>query len=169
MYVIKYVRNGIYMSDVQEYSFYDDWVQETLWKHIVPSDIHWACSKLEAMKQVQSMCDVGECYFIGDKEANFLLRIVVRNPFVIEPHIMGNGRRMREVITGAYPLVFAKGVKRINLYTQHISIARIMRKMGYSLVAVIPASHLHDGELVDVAVLTYTKEDYERTLADGHS
>lgn len=151
------------MIKVTEYSFYNKWVQDMLWNYLNPSDIHWTCTKLDAMRQVQAQYDLKECYFIGSEEHNFLFRIVQRNPFVAEPHIMGDGTVLRSVTAEAYRIVFSKGVQRINVYTQYPKITRIMKRFGLQYVGTIPKSHLDRGSLVDVDLLTITKDEYERT------
>lgn len=148
------------MTKIQEYSFNDSWVQDMLWKYLNPSDLHWTCNKLSAIKLVESAWNLGECFFLGCKASDFLVRICIRNPFMIEPHIMGNGLYIREGLRQAVPLVFSRGIQSIVLYTQYPAIARITEKMGFTKIGVIPRAHFQGGELLDCTVLSLTKDNY---------
>lgn len=147
---------------IQEMSFYDPWVQDMLWVHMSPQDIHYRMTRLQAMNYLEQTFNSGDMYYLGDPSKHVLIRVVVRNPFVVEPHIMGNGRRLREATLEAIPIGFAKGAESIINYTQYDQLRRIYERIGFTHVATIPKSHFQDGKPVDIHVLTLTKEAYER-------
>lgn len=148
---------------MQRLPFDDPWVVAMLRQYLEPSDLHWSLDLDTAVAIVGHEVAAGNCYFLGNKDDHVLIRVVVRNPYVVEPHVMGNGRKFRNAIRDAVPIGFSLGADRINIYTQYPSISRIVSKFGFKTIAVIPQSHLHCRELVDIEVLTLTKDDYERT------
>lgn len=144
---------------LEEFDIDDPWLQDFLWQHLVPSDVRCDYTKLDAMAHIKAKAKVGEMVFIGCKQSGVVMRCVENNPKVIEPHVMGNGLRMRSVTKAAIPAAWNLGYERIVVWTQYKAIARAMLSLGFNQDAVIPQYHLHDGQLLDVYVLSLTKGD----------
>jgi hypothetical protein len=132
----------------------DPAVQDFLWRHIVPEDIRHDYTRLDAMRYVQDQMAAGEQWLIGDMAAGLVFRCVLRNPRVLEPHIMGNPARLRSLMPGALQLVWARGIERVVIWTQHAAIARIFARLGFTHEATLRRAHLSRGELLDLNILT---------------
>lgn len=149
---------------IEEFDIDDPWLQDFLWQYLVPSDIRHDYTKLDALAFIRTRAKAGEMVFIGCKESRVVFRCVEHNPKVIEPHIMGNGLRVRSVTKGAIPVAWALGYERIVVWTQYKALAAAMTNIGFSEDAVIPRYHLHNGELLDLHVLSITKGDHNEHL-----
>lgn len=149
---------------LEEFDIKDPWLQEFLWTHLVASDVRSDFTKLDAMASIKAKALAGECVFIGCKNSNVVMRCMENNPKVIEPHIMGNGLRMRSVTRAAIPVAWDLGYERIVVWTQYEQIARAMRSVGFNQDAVIPQYHLHDGKLLDIYVLSLSKGEQHEHL-----
>lgn len=145
--------------NIEEIDINDPWLQEFLWQHLVPSDIRHDYTKLDAMAFIIARAKTGQTVFIGCKESGVVFRCVEHNPKVIEPHIMGNGLRVRSVTKAAIPVAWKLGYEKIVVWTQHRALASAMRNIGFTQDAVIPRYHLHNGDLLDVYILSITKGD----------
>ncbi len=141
---------------------YDDpWVHDMLRKYVNPQDLHWSFDLDEAVRNCLYQAQAGDSLFLGSKEDNFLFRLVVRNPFVLEPHVMGDGTKIRRMVRAGEPMVFEKGFHSIMQYTQYAQHVRIFKQLGYKHVATIPSCHLQDGLLYSVAVLCKDRREYD--------
>jgi hypothetical protein len=147
---------------IQEFDHTDPWLQEFLWQHLVPGDIRHDYTKADALAHVMNLARIGETVFVGCKESGVVFRCVEHNPKIIEPHIMGNGIRVRSVTKGAIEVAWRLGYEKIVVWTHYPALARAMISIGFSEDAVIPRYHLHNGQLVDVHILSITKgENHE--------
>lgn len=144
---------------IEEFSIDDNWMQEFLWQYLVPSDIRYDYNKLDAMAYVRTQVRNGDCVLVGSREHRVVFRCVSHNPKVLEPHIMGNGVYVRSVTKAAIPVAWELGYEKIVVWTQYQALAAAMINIGFSQDAVIPRYHLHNGDLVDTHVLSYTKGD----------
>lgn len=135
----------------------DAQVQDFLWRHLEPEDIRHDYTRLDAMRYVQDQLIAGEQWLIGDMEAGLMFRCVMRNPRVLEPHIMGNPARLRSLLPSALALVWSRGIRRVMVWTQHASIARIVARLGFTHEATLRRAHLRGGELLDLHILTLEK------------
>jgi hypothetical protein len=135
----------------------DAQVQDFLWRYLEPQDIRHDYTRLDAMRYVQDQVIAGEQWLIGDMDAGLMFRCVMRNPRVMEPHIMGNPARLRSLLPAALALVWARGIWRVVVWTQHASIARIVARLGFTHEATLKRAHLRGSELLDLHILTLEK------------
>lgn len=133
-------------------SIADQRVQDFIWKHIVPSDVRWDYTKADAFRFIFDQVMLGSQWLVGDLDRGVVMRIVVRSPKVIEPHIMGEGAYMRSVIKESIPFAWERGVEKIMVWTQHEAIGAIMSRMGFAKEGEFPRMHYADGQLHDIAV-----------------
>jgi len=129
-------------------------VQDFLWRHVEPADIRHDYTRIDAIKHVHAGVYAGEQWLIGDMAAGLMFRCVMRNPKVIEPHIMGNPARLRSLLPGALRLGWERGIERVCIWTQHAAIARIVVRLGFTHEATLRRAHLVEGKLIDLHVLT---------------
>lgn len=135
-------------------------VQQFLWEHLVPTDIRYDHTKFDAMKSVTEAIYAGTQWLVGDLNAPLVFRCVLRNPKVLECHIMGNAARLRSLLPAALEVAWARnwglagGIERISLLTVYSSIARICVRLGFSHEATLPRAHWNGTELQDLHVIT---------------
>lgn len=139
-------------------SIRDDAVQDFLWRHLVPTDIRHDYTRADALRFVCDQIHAGEQWLIGDLEAGLVFRCVLRNPKVLEPHIMGNPARLRSLLPAALALAWSRGITRVLVWTQHAPIARIVARLGFTHDASLPRLHLQGGELLDLHVLSLERK-----------
>lgn len=139
---------------ITKLSIRDPWVQEFLWKYLVPSDIRHDYTKVDAIKFIHDQVLSGEEVLVGDKEAEVVFRCVLRNPKILEPHVMGNGIRLRSVGKEALPIAWGMGVEKIVAWATYPTLAKVWKRLGFTLDAILPKYHLKDGQLHDVYVLS---------------
>lgn len=132
----------------------DPAVQEFLWRFTEPADIRHDYTRIDAITHVTKAICAGEQWLVGDMGAGLAFRCVMRNPRVLEPHIMGNPARLRSLLPGALALAWERGVERVMIWTQHGSIARIVVRLGFTHEATLKRAHLVGDELLDLHVLT---------------
>ena len=144
---------------IEQFNIKDPWVQEFLWQHLVPTDIRYDYTKIDAINYIYREVLNGDCVLVGCKESGVMFRCVARNPKVVEPHIMGNGLRMRSVTKAAIQLAWQLGYERIIVWTQHPQIAAVMQSIGFKQEACVPRCHLEHGQLVDTYALSFEKGD----------
>jgi hypothetical protein len=134
-------------------------VQDFLWTYIEPTDFRHDYTRLDAIKEVERQVYDRTCQLWGDLDANFVFRCVVRNPKVIEPHIMGDGRVIRTAFSEGLPKVWSMGFEKVVIWTHLGSIARIMERFGFRCDQ-LPRMHMGpSGELLDQYVLTMERQD----------
>ncbi len=146
--------------DIEIFDIRDPWVQEFLWQHLEPTDIRHDYTKYDVVKYVHDCVINGDTVLAGNKEAGVMFRCVRRNPLVLEPHIMGNGMRMRSVTKAAIPMAWSLGYERIMVWTQYPQIAAAMLSVGFTQDASIPRCHLQNGQLMDLHVLSLEKGNW---------
>lgn len=145
---------------IEQFNIKDPWVQEFLWKHLVPADIRYDYTKLDAMNLVAQQVRDGDCVLVGCRESGVMFRCVARNPLVLEPHVMGNAMRMRSVTKAAIPTAWELGYERITVWTQYPAIVAAMESIGFKHEACVPRCHLQDGKLLDTYALSIEKGDW---------
>lgn len=138
-------------------------VQDFLWSHLVPEDIAWGISKYDAYRMLVNEVRQGNQWLAGDLERGVMFRVWIRNPKVIEPHLMGNAMYFRSVFADCLPLAWGKGVEKIMVWTQYPTIGAIIEKLGFTREGFFPRSHLVGGELLDMSV--YSLERPHEPLA----
>lgn len=133
----------------------DQWVQDFLWKHVVPSDIRHDYTKLDAIKHIEREVYAQNQFLIGNELV--ILRCVVVNKYVVEPHIMGNGHFFRSTMEAAieYGRQHTE-LKQAYIWTQHKAIGRIIERCGFTQVATLPQRHIEGDQLLDMFV--YVRE-----------
>lgn len=137
----------------------DQAVQEFLWNHIEPTDFRHDYTRLDAIKEIERQLYEGSCQLWGDLSLPFVFRCVIRNPKVIEPHIMGNGLVIRAAFHAGMPIVWGMGFEKVVIWTHLESVAGIMQRLGFSCTT-LPRMHMGpSGELLDQYVLTMEKTD----------
>lgn len=127
-------------------------VQEFLWDHFVPEDVMWGVSKYDAYRHLINEVRQGQQWLAGDLERGVMIRSWIRNPKVIEPHVMGNAMYLRSVFTDCLPLAWERGVEKIMVWTQYPTLASIVEKLGFTREGYFPRMHLVKGELLDMFV-----------------
>lgn len=134
----------------------DPWALEMLNKYLPPEDVYWRFSKEEAIQFVKDSWHAAGELWLGDKEKNFLFRLVINNPYVVYPHIMGDGRYIRSCGREAMKFVASLGVRQVVVWTHHANIGRIMLGMGFKEMARLPRTHLVGDELL--TLFAFSKE-----------
>jgi len=135
----------------------DAQVQDFLWQHLVPHDIRHDYTRADALAWVIAQVRAGEQWLVGDLKARLAFRCVVRNPRVLEPHIMGDPARLRSLLPEALALGWNRGIERVMVWTQYGVIARIVTRLGFTHEATLRRAHLVEGELLDLHILTLEK------------
>ena len=133
----------------------EQWVQDLLYKHLIPEDICKGYTKLDALNYIQDEIYAGNQVLIGNDEV--ILRCEMKNKHVVEPHILGNGIYIRKTIEEA--IVFARDnteMQRIVVWTHYKSIGRILKGCGFELSATLEKYYLNSSGLHDL--LGYTRE-----------
>lgn len=146
--------------NIEQFNIKDPWVQEFLWHHLTPADFRFDYTKLDAINTVYREVLAGDCMLVGCRESEVMFRCVSRNPKVLEPHIMGNGLRIRSVTRAAIPMAWDLGYERIIVWTQYAQIAGLMQSLGFKQDACVPKSHLQDEQLMDTYALSIEKGDW---------
>ena len=135
-------------------------VQQFLWEHLVPADFRHDYTALDAIKEVERQVYDGNTQLWGNLREGIVFRCEVRNPKVIEPHIMGNGTKIRGALRVGVQKAWSLGFERVAIWTQHDSIARIVEKCGFTKAAVMPRMHMDgEGKLLDLILLTMERPD----------
>lgn len=135
----------------------DQRVQDLLWKYVVPDDIRPDYTKLDAIKFIESQIYAGNEVLIGNDKV--ILRCVMHNEFVVEPHILGEGIYIRSTIEQA--IEFARhntNMQRIVVWTHHEAIGRILEGCKFSHACTLNKHHLTSTGLHDL--MCYTREIY---------
>jgi hypothetical protein len=139
-----------------ELNIRDEAVQRFLWAHLEPTDFRYDYTLLDAIKEVERQVYAGECVLWGDLAVGIAFRAVVRNPLVLEPHVMGDGRHLREAMLQGLSVAWSLGFERVAVWTQHESIARILGHYGFARTD-LPALHMGRTGLQDLYLLTMTR------------
>lgn len=129
-----------------------DDVQDFLWAHLVPSDIACGISKADAFRFVVDELMRGSQWLIGDLDRGVAFRVWMRNPKVIEPHVMGDALHLRGVMQDCLPLAWERGVEKVMVWTQHQALGRIVERLGFTREAFFPRTHLVGDTLLDLSV-----------------
>lgn len=136
----------------------DPRVQEFLWRYLEPTDFRHDYTKLDAIRYVEAQAYDGSTQLWGDLDAGFMFRVTVRNPKVMEPHIMGNAAYLRSAMRQGVGLAWEMGFEKLAIWTQHEAVVRIASKCGFSLEGRLPKLHMGPGgELLDLYVLVMEK------------
>ena len=129
-------------------------VQDFLWRHVVPADLRHDYTRLDALHYIAQQVATGEQWLVGDMAAGLAFRCVLRNPRVLEPHILGNPARLRSLLPGALDLAWERGIERVLIWTQYPAIARIVTRLGFTHEATLRRAHLQEGALLDLHILS---------------
>jgi hypothetical protein len=136
-------------------SIRDQWVQDFLWHYVVPEDIRFDYTKLDAIKFIESQVYSGDQVLVGNGDV--IMRCVVHNQYVVEPHILGNGKHFRSVMEASIELARQQtDLKQVVVWTSHKAIGRILNKCNFKLTGTVPNYHLTSDGLKDV--MHYTRE-----------
>ncbi len=151
------------INDIGFIDFKDPWLQDLLWNTVSPTQIFQreGYTKMDMMGYFKSMVDAG-CYsFLGSKKAGTVLRCYFPNPYVVEPHIVGNGGYIRLLLKVGTDFTFSSTkVSKINIYTHLPSIKNIVSRLGFIHEGTTTNSYLLDGDLKDIFILGLSKQDY---------
>lgn len=150
--------------NVEQLDINDPWVLDFLEQYLEPQDIRHDYQLSDAIAYVREQVSWGNCLLVGCKESRVLFRCVAVNPKVLEPHIMGNGLRIRSVTKAAIPMAWSLGYEKIVVWTQHKALAAAMLNIGFTQDAVLPRYHLVNGELLDLNILSLSKGDQHEHL-----
>lgn len=129
----------------------DQWVQDFLWKHVVPADVRHGYTKLDAIRYIEQEVYAQNQFLIGNELV--ILRCVVVNKYVVEPHIMGNGHFFRSTLDAAveYGRQHTE-FKHAYIWTQHKAIGRIIERCGFTLAGTLPQRHIEGDQLLDMLI-----------------
>lgn len=143
------------MSPATILNIREPWVQEFLWQHLVPGDIRSDYTKLDAIKYVESQVYAGAEFLYGNREV--IMRCVVQNEYVIEPHIMGNGHYFRSTMEAGIDYA-AKNTafERVVVWTHHKVIGRILNRCGFTLAGTLTKYHWTPDGAADL--MSYVRE-----------
>lgn len=114
----------------------DDAVAEFLWAHLVPRQIN-AASKGEAFRFVWDEVMSERQWLVGDLEAGLVFRVNLRNPVVLELHIMGNIARMRSAMAEGMAIAWTKNwsglgsIQRVVIVSTLEPMTRILPRIGW--------------------------------------
>lgn len=161
---------------IEALSIRDPEVQDFLWRFVEPHDFRHDYTKLDAIKLIESQCYDQTCQLYGNMKEQFMFRCTVRNSKVIEPHIIGDGLKLRGAFDSGLPIAWALGFERAVIWTHHKRIARIAQRLGFTLNGVVPKVHEVDGELRDLYALSMEKQQcatstqsVNQTTTNSHS
>ena len=145
----------IRLMQLEPLNIRDEKVQAFLWQYLEPTDFRHDYTRLDAIKEVERQIYEGTTQLVGDLDAGLVFRVVARNPKVCEPHIMGDGTKIRSALDQGVLMAWAQGFEKVVIWTQHDQIARIVERCGFKLGATLPAMHMdRHGELCALTVLT---------------
>lgn len=144
---------------IRELNIRDNAVQDFLWKYLEPQDFRHDYTKIDALKYIETQIYNGDCQLFGDLDAEFVFRCTRRNRFVLEPHIMGDGRRLRDAFRVGLPVAWMMGFTKCVIWTHHERIARICKRFGFTQYACVPGIHQADGKLCDLYALVLEKPE----------
>lgn len=140
---------------LERLSVRDQPVQDFLWKYLEPADFRYDYTKLDAMREVERLEFEGSSQLWGDLSVNFMFRVTVRNPKVMEPHVMGNALYLRSALGQGRMIAQRMGFERFVVWTQHEPLMRICRAVGFTHVGCVPRFHMgKSGELLDLHALS---------------
>lgn len=127
-------------------------VQELLWQFLEPTDIHPEYTKLDAITFIGNQIHEGNQFLWGDETA--LLRCE-GNRFtgVVTPHVMGDGRKFRALLTEGCAYAKERGWKQVYIWTTRGAIQRLALKMGFEEAGILPAYHPSRFGNDDIAIL----------------
>lgn len=145
--------------NVEQLDINDEWVLDFLCQYLEPQDIRHDYDLDDAIGFVRDQIGWGNCLLVGCKESRVVFRCMAANPKVLEPHIMGNGLRIRSVTKAAIPLAWSLGYEKIVVWTQHQALVSAMLNIGFTHDATLPRYHLYNGVLHDTHVLSFSKGD----------
>lgn len=136
----------------RELSIRDPKVQELLWQHLNPSDIHPEYTKLDAITYIGNQIHEGNQFLYGDETA--LLRCE-GNKFArtVQPHILGDGRKFRALLTEGCAYAKERGWLQVFIWTSRGSIERMALKLGFETVGYLPNYHPTPEGLYTIAIL----------------
>jgi hypothetical protein len=138
----------------------DERVQGFLWRHIEPGDFRWDYTRLDAMKEIESQVRDGMCQLWGDMDIPMVFRCSTPNPKVLEPHVMGDGRHLREGLRQGTEIAWGMGFELLRIWTQHEQIARIVEHCGFVRESILRKHWMSPaGELYDSHTLILERSD----------
>lgn len=147
--------------NLRELSILDPAVQRFLFEHADPSMFRHDYTPLDGLNYMVNRCVNDGAKVIGDIKAGFCFFAEQRNPKVLEPHIIGDGTKLREATRQGMALAAALGYERMIIWTLDERLVRIAEKSGFRLCGRIPGLHLQADALRDVFVL-----EMELTICD---
>lgn len=136
----------------RELSIRDPKVQELLWQHLNPTDIHPEYTKLDAITFIANQVHEGNQFLWGDETA--MLRCE-GNKFArtVQPHVLGDGSKFRALLTEGCEYAKGKGWLQVYIWTSRGSIERMALKMGFESVGFLPNYHPTPEGLHTIAIL----------------
>lgn len=137
----------------------DPAVVEFLHDHLVPTDIRWDYRIDDALPYILGELENGNQFLIGDMARGVVFRCYVRNPRVIEPHVMGNALHIRSVFRDCLPLVWAMGVTKIMVWTQYPALGAIVQRLGFVQEGCFVRSHMVEDTMLDMSVYSLERPE----------
>lgn len=133
-------------------SIRDQWVQELLWKHLEPTDIHPEYTKLDAICFIGNQIQEGNQFLWGDETA--LLRCEGnKHTGVVTPHVLGDGKKFRALLTEGCVYAKEHGWRQVYIWTSRGSIQRMAMRMGFQNTGFLPGYHPTPLGAEDIAIL----------------
>lgn len=136
----------------RELSIRDPKVQELLWKHLEPTDIHPEYTKLDAITYIGNQIHEGNQFLWGDETA--MLRCE-GNKFsrTVQPHVLGDGKKFRALLTEGCAYAKARGWLQVYIWTSRGAIQRMALKLGFEQTGFLPNYHPTPDGLESIAIL----------------
>jgi len=142
----------------------EPWIVKLLADLVDPEDIFQkpGYTQSDLLAYLTQLYRQGAAQFFGSKTAGILFRTYMPNPYVVEPHILGNGKYYIPLMRCGIDFLFkTTKVQKINIYTHLPSSRNIASRHGFTLEGTLTNSYLHRGSLVDVYILGLHKNDYQ--------
>jgi len=136
----------------RELSIREPAVQELLWAHLNPTDIHPEYTKLDAITYIGNQIHEGNQFLWGDETA--MLRCE-GNKYsgVVQPHVLGDGRKFRALLIEGCEYAKSRNWQQVQIWTTRGSIQRMAMRMGFENAGFLPGHHPTPHGLEDVAIL----------------
>lgn len=127
-------------------------VQDLLWTHLEPTDLHPEYTKLDALVFIGNQINEGNQFLWGDETA--MLRCE-GNKYtgIVTPHILGDGKKFKALVNEGCAYAKERGWKQVYIWTAKGSIQRMALKMGFEEAGILNEYHANNCGLQDIAIL----------------
>lgn len=151
------------MNDLRLIDIKEPWLRELILEKSHPDHFvgMYKLTQEQILQYLETMYERGLAWFLGSESERFVYRVAQLNPYVIEPHYIGNMRRLRTIQPLAMKWVFDNTqIQKINVFTSLRSSYHIQQKHGFKIEGELRKTFFEDGELKDLHILGLTREDF---------